>query len=289
MRFTLKLISKFTLILLLLFLIGCDLQSNSFSGENSEVEKQSQDANSDGSTSIDDPQAEQTSPIFDSVEDFTPTANPSIVPSPTATPDPLAVFYDCQMQIEFLSGPLESQGTSFLVLNEDYFSDKGDLFAPGKGTAVYYVEKHYFILHSSYFRGNILRPMEAEFVRKYLENWGGTGETYIQEQIDILLGSEVLWSCDKGIEISTKIDGVVRLSHEASDRLWLEPRNIDAILADREGLVYEWVGGLEERNDPSLLMGFCGWGPESLGDDRFTYYRYLISFEVLDLSNKSID
>jgi hypothetical protein len=205
-----------------------------------------------------------------------------ITPTLTPTPDPFIEFYGCEMQIDFLNGPLESEKVTFSVIEEDYFDDKGDQFLPGKGTGVYYDENHYFILHSAYLNGNIFKPMEVEFIRKYLENWGEKGPEYIQNQIDQLLGSDATWICEGQSNYLTRIDGVVRLSHEASDRLWLEPRNIDAILADREGLAYEWVGGLEEKNDPVLILGFCGWGPESLGDARFTYYRYLISFQVLD-------
>jgi hypothetical protein len=186
------------------------------------------------------------------------------------------------MEISFLSGPLEGETTSFLVLGKDYFYEKEDKFTPGKGTAVYYEEVQYFILHSSYTNGNIFQPMEGEFLRKFLEYWGMPGNDYIQGQIDKLINSEVLWTCNGDPVFSTIISGAVKLSHEASTRLWLEPKNLDNILIDREGNQDEWVGNVELSSDSGMYIGFCGWGPDNLGDEKFTYYRYLIQFDVLE-------
>lgn len=280
-----KNIVKVSLILILLVLVGCDLQTFNFIREIPEVNKRFLEGNSDSTTAQNGSPQEVITPTLNSTEATEPAAIPTLIPSPTPTPDPLVDLYNCQMQIDFISGPLESERTSFSVLGEDYFDDKGDKFAVGKGTAVYYEVQRYLILHSSYLNGNIFKPMEAEFMRKYLENWGDTGEAYIEEQIDGLLGSEVRWTCDKGIEISSKIDGVIRLSHEASDRLWLEPRNLDQILLDREGLTSEWVGEIDPIGNQHLLIGFCGWGPRSLEEDRYTYYRYLINFRILEISS----
>ena len=203
-------------------------------------------------------------------------------PTPTSTPDIFTGLYNCNMEISFVSGPLEGEITSFSVLGKEYFYDKGDKFNPGKGTAVYYEELHYFILHSSYANGNIFQPMEAEFLRKFLEYWGTTGAEFIQGQIDQLINSEVIWTCNGDFLFTTRIDGVVRLSHESSTRLWLEPRNLDSIVIDQEGEQDQWVGSIKPSSDSGILVGFCGWGPENLGDEKFTYYRYLIQFEVLE-------
>jgi len=203
-------------------------------------------------------------------------------PQPTPTPDPFADLYNCEMEIQFMTGPLEERNAEFTVLGEDYFFDKGDKFAVGKGTSIYYEAQKYFILHSSFVNGNPLRPMEAEFIRKHLEYWGTTDTDYIQGKITELVGSEALWVCDGKAVFRTRINGAVRLSHEASDRLWLEPEELQEILADREGLVSEWVGEIPETSNPSLYIGFCGWGPNDLGSDRYTYYRYLINFEIVD-------
>jgi hypothetical protein len=219
--------------------------------------------------------------LTESPRDFTiiPTVN---IPTPTSTPDPFVNLYDCQMVIQFLSGPLENKGTEFQVLGRDYFWDKGDKFEIGKGSGVYYESQHYFILHSSFLNGNIFRDMEAEFLRRYLENWGWVDTQYIQEKIDGLIGSEVVWVCNGEALFSSYIDGVVRLSHEASNRLWLEPRNIADILQSREGDASEWIGEIPEFSQDQILLGFCGWGPFTLGEERFTYYRYLVSFDVLE-------
>ena len=185
------------------------------------------------------------------------------------------------MQLNINSGPLESKKTQFTVLGEDYFSDKGDKFKTGKGTGIYYQDQHYFIIHSSYINGNILRPMEAELFRKYLEYWGTSGNAYIQGQIDSLIGSEIVWSCDGEEVFETKISGIVRLSHEASNRLWLEPENLEQIVVEKEGLVSEWIGEILPTSDPHLYLAFCGWSTDEKAADRYTYYRYLIQFEVV--------
>ncbi len=239
------------------------------------------------------PTSNQVEETLENIDDSTATSNPpnentqpaetTRTPTITPTPDPLGNLYDCQMKLEFTSGPLASQSTNFTVLGEDYFTDKGDKFEMGKGTGIYYEPQRYFILHSSYIREIIDRPLEAEFIRKYLESWGQAGPQTIQANIDALIGSQAIWKCEGGSSFTTEINGVVRLSHEASNRLWLEPLTIPDILADREGLVSEWVGGIEIEDESRFLLGFCGWGPESLGEERYTYYRYLVSFDVLDI------
>jgi len=210
---------------------------------------------------------------------LTQTAQPT--PTPTPEPDPFTSFYGCDMEIQILSGPLESDTSAFHVLDESYFDDKGDKFNIGKGTGVFYAQQPYLILHSSYINANILRPMEAEFLRKYLENWGNHGTEFIQTQIDSLVGSEVLWICDGNAVFKTRINGITRLSHEASNRLWLKPEELEDLLIAREGLVSEWVGEIPVSDETVLYLGFCGWGPKSLDSGRYTYFRYLIQFEVI--------
>ncbi|MDW7754640.1 MAG: hypothetical protein SCH68_05690 [Brevefilum sp.] len=198
----------------------------------------------------------------------------------TPTPDPFPDLYGCNMQIEFISGSLENQSSEFSVLDRSYFLDKGDKFAVGKGTAVYYEDQPYMILHSSYVNGNILKPMEAEFIRKYLEHWGNKGDEYIQNQIDNLVGAQVNWYCNDDLVLETTINSIVRLSHDASERLWLEPLQIVDILENKQGLASEWIGEILPTDQASLFLGFCGWGSSSVGSGRYTYYRYLINFVV---------
>jgi len=204
----------------------------------------------------------------------------SPTPSVTPTPDLFTTLYDCEMEIEFISGPLENKSTDFTVLGRDYFTDKGDKFAPGKGTGIFYENERYFIIHSAYQNSNILRPMEAEFIRKYLEYWGGTGNQYIQDQIDTLIGSQVNWICDGEEVFQTSINGIARLSHEASDRLWLNPNHLQQIISEKEGDESEWIGEIPESSTSTIYLSFCGWGPESLGSQRYTHFRYLFEFEV---------
>jgi len=218
---------------------------------------------------------------FESSSD--PTIEPTFnypFPEPTLLSDPFADLYNCQMEVKFISGPLNDKVTSFTVLGRDYFWEKGDKFEAGQGTGVYYQSQHFFILHSSVLNGNIFHDLEAEFLRRYLENWGWVSTNYIQQRIDQLIGSEVVWVCDGKELFFTQVDGVVRLSHKASNRLWLEPKNIPEILQMREGNADEWIGDIPEIDQNQILLGFCGWGPFSLGEERVTYYRYLVSFKV---------
>ena len=212
-------------------------------------------------------------------EEITPTPTEIII-TPTPTENPFATLYNCDMQLQFVSGPLESKTTEFKVLGQDYFVDKEDKFDPGKGTSIYYQFQHYFIVHSSYVNGNILRPMEAEFIRKYLEYWGESGSQYIQGQMDSLIGSEVNWVCDGQVVFHTKIDGITRLSHDAAQDLWVNPDSLEQILVAREGIESEWIGEITPTTEPHLYIGFCGWGPSDLDSNRFTYYRYVLRFIV---------
>lgn len=212
-------------------------------------------------------------------EEITEAAT-EITITPTPTENPFATLYDCDMKLEFLSGPLESKTTEFTVLGQDYFVDKEDKFDPGKGTSIYYQFQHYFIVHSSYVNGNVLRPMEAEFIRKYLEYWGESGTQYIQGQIDSLIGSEVNWVCDGQVVFHTQIDSVTRLSHEAAQDLWVNPNSLEQILLSREGNETEWVGEISPTTEPHLYIGFCGWGPSNLDYGRYTYYRYVLRFII---------
>ncbi len=215
--------------------------------------------------------------IGDGSNKNTPT---QFAPTSTPTPDPYSTLYDCNMEIKFTSGPLESKSTDFKVLGLDYFQDKGDKFDPGKGTSIYYQDQHYFILHSSYVHGNILRPMQAEFIRKYLEYWGESGSKYIEGQMQALIGSNVLWYCNDKLIFRTNVDSIIRLSHEAANDIWLNPENLQQIIFNREGLDSEWIGEMAFTSNPDLYIGFCGWGPQSKGDERFTYFRYLIRFKI---------
>jgi len=202
-------------------------------------------------------------------------------PEPTPTPNLFPVIYNCEIEMEFTSGPLEGKGSKFTVLGEEYFNEKGDLFYPGEKTAVYYVGPKYLILHSAFQNGNVLRPLEAEFIRFYLEYWGESGTDYIQGQIDNLIGSEIEWTCNGDRLFTTEVKEIIRLSAVASDELWQEPIYLRQILIQHEGLVSEWVGEMDPLFMDTFYLGFCGWGPENSGDERYTYYRYLINFDMI--------
>jgi hypothetical protein len=199
---------------------------------------------------------------------------------PTPTPDPFPNLYSCTMKLSFTSGPLAGNSTDFSVLGEEYFAEKGDSFFPGKNTAVYYDPPRYLILHSAFENGNMLKPLEAEFIRFYLEYWGDSGNAFVQGNIDSLIGSTVIWSCDDEIIFSSSIRDIVRLSQIASNQLWLDPQNLELILTKKEGLVSEWIGAMDVTSEPTVYIGFCGWGPIDSGDLRFAYYRYLINFDI---------
>ncbi len=234
------------------------------------------------------PSSQETSLRLEAEEPTTVTTpSPNLIevyqtPSVEATPipDPFPVLYNCSMELTFTSGPLAGNSSDFTILGEDYFAEKGDSFFPGKNTAVYYDPPRYLILHSAYENGNMFKPLEAEFIRFYLEYWGDSGNAFVQGNIDSLVGSTVIWSCNDEILFSSSIKDIVRLSQVASNQLWLEPQDLEQILTDKEGLVSEWIGNMEISSDPTIYLGFCGWGPADSGDRRFTYYRYLINFDL---------
>lgn len=205
----------------------------------------------------------------------------SSTPTPTPTTRPFPYIYNCEMQMEFISGPLEGKGNKFTILGEEYFDDKGDLFYPGEKTAVFYDGPKYLILHSAFQNGNVLRPLEAEFIRHYLEYWGESGTDYIQAQMDSLIGSEMEWTCNGQVLFRARVKEIIRLSAVASEELWQDPIYLRQILIRHEGLVSDWVGEMDPYFMDTFYLGFCGWGPESSGDERYTYYRYLINFDMI--------
>ena len=211
-----------------------------------------------------------------------PTPVPSSSPTISPTPDPVPSLYGCAIEILFTSGPLEGDSTSFSMLEESYFYDKDDKFDTGKNTGIFYKNEHYVVLHSGYHQGNPLKPLEIEFLRKYLEHWGDQTPSFIEGQIEGLVGSQLTWSCDGKTILKTRVKDTVRLSHEASNRLWLEPENIFEILTDREGIATEWIGEITPTDPAEIYLGFCGWGPASIKQGRSVYYRYLVQLEILD-------
>lgn len=256
--------------LLLIFLMGTVLSSDHVRTRNI-VRSSNQETSL---TIVTEEPTTVTTPSPDSTEFFQiPSAEP------TPTPDPFPVLYNCSMELTFTSGPLAGNKTDFTILGEEYFAEKGDSFFPGKNTAVYYDPPRYLILHSAFENGNMLKPLEAEFIRFYLEYWGDSGNEFVQGNIDSLIGSTVIWSCDDEIIFSSSIRDIVHLSQVASNQLWLEPQNLEQILIDKEGLVSEWIGDMEITSEPTIYLGFCGWGPIDSGDQRFAYYRYLINFD----------
>ncbi len=205
------------------------------------------------------------------------------IPAAPLTAEPaLPDLYECNMAMAFTSGPLTGNGSQFTVLDQSYFYDKGDKFHPGKNSSVYYQVPRYLILHSAYHNGNLLKPLEAEFLRYYLEYWGDAMPTYIQYRIDALIGSQVTWHCDDDLLFVTEITGILRLSEEASTRLWLEPEQLEQILEAQEGNPAEWIGDLPPIRENGFYVGFCGWGPRELGDNRFDIFRYLVQFTPID-------
>ncbi len=208
--------------------------------------------------------------------------SPTTTPTSTPTPTPIADLWGCQMEMRFTSGPLAGEGTTFTMLDETYFQDKGDKFDTGKNTGIYYQDQKYVILHSGLIGWNPFSPLEVEFIRAYLENRGNESREYIEGQIDELTGSEIVWRCDGEIVLITRLVNIVRLSYEASTRLWLDPFNIQDIIRSREGLEDEWIGDMGPDTERSIYLGFCGWGPPHILRNRQTYYRYVLRFEKLN-------
>ena len=213
------------------------------------------------------------SPIKEEIADL---AHEKIILEPEAFPD----LYSCMMELTFETGPLAGNKTSFQILDKDYFENKGDKFFPGKNTAVYYDPPKYIILHSAFYKGNMLKPLEAEFIRYYLEYWGESDNEYVRGNIQSVIGSTVTWKCNGEVIFTSNIRDIVRLSQVASNQLWLEPSNLEQILINKEGVVSEWIGDMEISSEPTIYLGFCGWGPENSGEQRFAYYRYLINFDL---------
>ncbi len=201
--------------------------------------------------------------------------------TPTEAPLPAPNLYGCAMEITFVSGPLAGEGVSFTMLDETYFEDKAGKFLAGRNTAVYYREFQYVIMHSGYLASNINFPLEAEFIRLYLESWGLEEPGYIADRIQELEGSEMVWVCEGRKILRLRLEEIARLSRPSSVRLWLEPHNIPEILEERQD-PDEWIGDISTITDDTLLLNICGWGPPSIREQRSLYYRYLLRFEIIE-------
>jgi hypothetical protein len=188
------------------------------------------------------------------------------------------------MEMKFTSGPLKGKKSRFTILDQDYFEDRGEKFLPGEKTAVYYDGPRYLILHSAFYNGNILRPLEAEFIRYYLEYWGESGSDYIENQMDELIGSKIEWTCDGKLVLNIEVRSISRLSAAASNELWKEPIYLRQILLNQKGREDEWIGNMDPYFMDTFYLGFCGWGPKEKGDFRYYYYRYLINFDLLEIN-----
>ncbi|MDY6994218.1 MAG: hypothetical protein SVR94_16665 [Pseudomonadota bacterium] len=221
---------------------------------------------------------------LETVTTLVPSPTPTITftPTPTATPTIIPDLYGCDMELRFISGPLDGTGTTFTMIDRSYFYDKGDKFDTGKNTGLFYEDQRYLILHSGYLGGNLSNPLEIEFLRKYLELWGNNDKSYIEQQIQSLLGSEMVWICDAQETINLKLAEVVRLSHQSSNELWLNPTDILQIIEEKGGDSSEWIGDIEATPQNSVYLGFCGWGPPEITQDRSIYYRYVFRFDIFD-------
>lgn len=231
-------------------------------------------------TSTPIPYEENETPVSSPTPTITPT--PTFTLTPTATPTIIPDLYGCDMELRFTSGPLEGYGTTFTMINRDYFNFKGDKFATGKNTGVFYEDQRYLILHSGYLGGDFSKPLEAEFFRKYLELWGNNEIAYVEDQIQSLLGSEMVWICNAQQAVNLQLAEVVRLSHESSGQLWIDPTNILQIIDDRKGEPTEWIGDIDNPPQKSVYLGFCGWGPPGITQNRSIYYRYVLRFDILN-------
>ena len=168
------------------------------------------------------------------------------------------------------------------MLDRSYFQDKGDKFDPGKQTGIFYENQRFLLLHSGYLGGNPLYPLESEFIRKYLELWGNNDSSYIEDQIQSLIGSEMVWSCKDQKTINLQLSEIIRLSHTATNQLWLDPANLLTIIENREGEPSEWIGAINNPTQRSIYFGFCGWGPPEIAQNRSIYYRYVFRFDIMD-------
>lgn len=208
---------------------------------------------------------------------LTPTAR--LTAAPTATLTVVPELLGCEMTLQFASGPLAGEEISFAVLDESYFGDKGDKFDLGKNTGVFYMESNLLVLHSGYKTLGIT-SLEAEPIRFYLEGWGNKGPEAIEEKMAEMLGSTLVWACEGQAPFASELTAIARLSHQASQDLWLRPWALGEILEQHEGEAAEWVGGYDQIRPNAVHLSFCGWGPSSLKAERYTYFRYVLGFEI---------
>ena len=131
-------------------------------------------------------------------------------------------------------------------------------------------------LHSGYTKSE--RPLEVEFLRYSLEEWG-KGVEYVEDKLSEIIGSNGTLTFNEH-EFQIEIIGAVRLRHEESEEVNLSPETVLDIVTktvDDQYIALGDTGPFEKaKSEHRLMINFCGWGPNK----QTTYYRYIILIDV---------
>lgn len=223
----------------------------------------------------DDYTLEET-PVIELAEE--PTLNPYIFNLGDSEVD-FSIGY---MEIKFHEGLLAGQYAQFNVVspsNLGPFETTKDALSLESKTGVIRNDNYgnlLLSLHSGYTKSE--RPLEAEFLRFSLEEWGKSAE-YIEKKLSEIIGSSGTLVFN-GHEFQIEVIGATRLQYEESEELNMSPEMVLDIVTKIVGGQYISLGNVEPfekaKSEHRLMINFCGWGPNR----QTTYYRYIILIDI---------
>ncbi|KKU23172.1 hypothetical protein A2376_02930 [Candidatus Woesebacteria bacterium RIFOXYB1_FULL_47_31] len=229
-------------------------------------------------------------------ENPTETFDTIIKPTSTNTPEPSPTPTEV-LRNPFGIGELdlskEGELTLEVVLNGEsrkvsFMIKPGELGQPGENAGATAEEGYFYVLlylHSGYYGEE---ELEAEFLRNYIEGYNDrtiTDDNYVLDKLDSLEGL-VLTISQGNVQEKFEIYATAKIPHEAKPIFDLN--NLSA--AD---VVAQYAVGSPEKfeyfkDNPGILITFCGWGPESASrnpqspDYRYTYSQYVLGLRPIN-------
>lgn len=218
----------------------------------------------------------EETPVIELAEE--PTLNPYIFNLGDSEVDFSIGF----MEIKFHEGLLAGRSAQFNVVspsNLGPFETTKDALSLESKTGVIRNDDYgnlLLSLHSGYTKSD--RPLEAEFLRFSLEEWG-KGTEYVEKKLSEIIGSSGTLVFNEH-EFQIEVIGATRLQYEESEELNISPETVLDIATKTVDDQYIALGDIrpfeKAKSEHRLMINFCGWGPNK----QTTYYRYIILIDI---------
>ncbi len=187
------------------------------------------------------------------------------------------------LEIQFDEGLLAGKSAKFNVVSPDNlgpFKTTRDALGLDSKTGVIRKDNYGNLLlglHSGYLLASG-RPLEAEFLRYSLEEWGRDTK-YVENKLSEIIGSSGTITLNEYV-FQIEVIGAIRLQHEESGEINLNPEMVLDIVTKTVDDQYIALGDIrpfeKAKSEHRLMINFCGWGPNK----QTTYYRYIILIDI---------